>query len=104
MVDFQVKFSDNVRNVPVYCMDMVRRNRTESYSRTHSEKSFARSVDGRVEQQQQQQQQFSSEESFYTNGAHDANFKVDTFEYRLLREAEFREAVTRRSQVNNRHK
>ena len=37
--------------------------------------------------QQQQQQQFEAE------------FKVDTFEYRLLREIEFRESVTRRSQM-----
>jgi len=29
----------------------------------------------------------------------DGCFKVDTFEYRLLREVEFREQVTRRSQV-----
>lgn len=38
----------------------------------------------------------------YQNGqqeqsAYEADFKVDTFEYRLLREVEFREAVTRRS-------
>lgn len=30
---------------------------------------------------------------------YEAEFKVDTFEYRLLREVEFRESVTRRSQL-----
>lgn len=38
----------------------------------------------------------------YSNGTPcqvDDSFKVDTFEYRLLREVEFREQVTRRSQV-----
>lgn len=38
-----------------------------------------------------------------TNGqqqsTYEADFKVDTFEYRLLREVEFRENVTRRSQL-----
>ena len=38
--------------------------------------------------------------SYQTNGQelYDADFKVDTFEYRLLREVEFRESLTRRSQ------
>ena len=43
--------------------------------------------------------------SYQTNGNHvqqqelyDVDFKVDTFEYRLLREVEFRESLTRRSQ------
>ena len=63
--------------------------------RTQPEKTVARSVDGRSEQRS-----ITSEDvAFYSNGTHDADFKVDTFEYRLLREAEFREAVTRHSQV-----
>lgn len=31
---------------------------------------------------------------------YDVDFKVDTFEYRLLREVEFRESLTRRSQLD----
>lgn len=31
-----------------------------------------------------------------TNGTIEEDFKVDTFEYRLLREVEFRQAITRR--------
>lgn len=40
--------------------------------------------------------------TYQTNGQqqelYDVDFKVDTFEYRLLREVEFRESLTRRSQ------
>ncbi|XP_031333998.1 titin-like [Photinus pyralis] len=35
------------------------------------------------------------ESSFYTNGT-EQEFKIDTFEYRLLREVSFRESITRR--------
>lgn len=44
--------------------------------------------------------------SYQTNGnqqqqeLYDVDFKVDTFEYRLLREVEFRESLTRRSQLD----
>ena len=46
----------------------------------------------------------SEETTMYSNGSShevDGFFKVDTFEYRLLREVEFREQVTRRSQVKS---
>jgi len=53
--------------------------------------------------QQQQQQNRSSQQMMVQNGqqtiVHETTFKVDTFEYRLLREVEFRESVTRRSQM-----
>jgi len=62
-----------------------------------------------VEQQLQQQHsntasyaRSQTEEAMYSNNTSheiDGCFKVDTFEYRLLREVEFREQVTRRSQV-----
>lgn len=60
------------------------------------------------QQQQQQQQQIQSSQSFqqyeqqksYTNGHSysliEEEFKVDTFEYRLLREVSYRESITRR--------
>jgi len=55
------------------------------------------------QQQQQQQQNRSSQQMMVQNGqqtiVHETTFKVDTFEYRLLREVEFRESVTRRSQM-----
>ncbi len=67
------------------------------FTRTQSEKSMAHSVESRTEQRSISSQDASA---YYTNGSHhEAVFKVDTFEYRLLREAEFREAVTHRTQV-----
>ena len=48
------------------------------------------------------EQVISSYQTDSTNGSqslYEADFKVDTFEYRLLREVEFRESVTRRSQL-----
>lgn len=64
----------------------------------------------KTQQQQQQQQQKttssrytqqSSQEKSFTNGyaynTYEEEFKVDTFEYRLLREVSFRESITRRS-------
>lgn len=47
------------------------------------------------------QQQTNQEKSLYTNGhgynSFEEEFKVDTFEYRLLRETSFRNSITRRS-------
>lgn len=46
--------------------------------------------------QKSQQQQTTSTSSTYTNGTYVEEFKVDTFEYRLLREVSFRESITKR--------
>lgn len=52
------------------------------------------------QQQQQQQRVYQQQTSKQTNGysltSHEEEFKVDTFEYRLLREVHFREQITRR--------
>ncbi|XP_046465810.1 titin isoform X2 [Neodiprion pinetum] len=45
---------------------------------------------------QQHSYQQSIEKQSYTNGTIIEDFKVDTFEYRLLRETEYRESITRR--------
>jgi hypothetical protein len=51
-----------------------------------------------VQQQQQRvyQQQTSKQTNGYSFTSHEEEFKVDTFEYRLLREVTFREQITRR--------
>lgn len=53
-----------------------------------------------VQQQQQQRRQQTSVQQSYQNGhsttVYEEDFKVDTFEYRLLREVSFRESITRR--------
>ena len=52
-----------------------------------------------VQQQQQQrvyQQQTSKQTNGYSFTSHEEEFKVDTFEYRLLREVQYREQITRR--------
>jgi len=51
-----------------------------------------------VQQQQQRvyQQQTTKQTNGYSFNSHEEEFKVDTFEYRLLREVTFREQITRR--------
>ncbi|KAK2708330.1 hypothetical protein QYM36_014067 [Artemia franciscana] len=62
-----------------------------TYVRTHYEKNLERNAAGRIDQQS-----VVSSEPYYANGNFiEEDFKVDTFEYRLLREVEFREQVTR---------
>ncbi|KAI5701651.1 hypothetical protein M8J75_011738 [Diaphorina citri] len=51
------------------------------------------------QQRMQQMQQHRSEKTAYSNGSQSIvseDFKVDTFEYRLLREVSYRETITRR--------
>lgn len=72
--------------------------------------SYGSSKIGQTQQQKtvtssrytQQQQHLNQEKSYtnghgYNNNTHEEEFKVDTFEYRLLRETSFRNSITRRS-------
>uniref|UniRef100_T1J5H7 Ig-like domain-containing protein n=1 Tax=Strigamia maritima TaxID=126957 RepID=T1J5H7_STRMM len=59
-----------------------------SKSYAHFEKSYEELISGKDGEP-------PSPPTFYTNGT-DETFRVDTFEYRLLREIEFRESKTRR--------
>lgn len=60
---------------------------------------------GQQQQQQQHQsfQRYEQRSSSYSNGYHhyEEEFKVDTFEYRLLREVSFRESITRRTHTES---
>lgn len=71
-----------------------RHESTEVRSETHSQQTHSQQAHTQQTHSQQQQR------LAYANGG-DASttedFKVDTFEYRLLREASFRESITRRS-------
>ncbi|GLH07319.1 LOW QUALITY PROTEIN: Titin [Gryllus bimaculatus] len=60
------------------------------------QKEYAQTVQS-MEQTQSTLQRYQKQMSAYGNGTVvEEDFKVDTFEYRLLREVEFRESITRR--------